>query len=128
MVNSSKIYKSRSTGLIVSPIGNAEEMLKLGSEDLQELPEMSPELEGKEKHVPLVEIEGNKITVTVGSVHHPMDDDHFIEFVQLLKGDKVIAERRLYPSEKPVAVFYVEDAEGIRAREFCNKHGLWSSN
>jgi|FLOH01.1.fsa_nt_gi superoxide reductase len=127
MVQANKIYKHKSSGVLVTPIGEAEGNLSLNSEEFEELRELSPELEGKEKHVPLVEIDGNKVTVNVGSIDHPMDEDHYIELIQLLKGDKLIAEKRLYPGDKPRAVFYVEETEGLRAREFCNKHGLWSS-
>ncbi|MFH1770644.1 MAG: desulfoferrodoxin family protein [archaeon] len=122
-----KIYKSRETGAIFSPIGNFEGALSLNGEELQELREFSPELEGKEKHVPIIEVKGNKVTVKVGSIEHPMQEDHYIEMIQLLQNGKVIFEKRLYPGQKPMAVFHVEDTDNLRAREFCNLHGLWSS-
>ncbi len=84
--------------------------------------------EGKEKHVPIIEIEGNKVKVKVGSVPHPMEEDHFIVFVRLLKDGKTIVGKRLYPGQTPEVEFHVEGgAEGITALEYCNKHGLWKS-
>lgn len=127
MVDENKIYKSRKTGIIISPIGEGTGNLSLDGEDLQELKEFSPELEGKEKHVPIIKIENNKVTVKVGSVEHPMEEDHYIKMIQLLQNNRVIFEKRLYPGEKPMAVFQVDDTSNLRAREFCNLHGLWSS-
>ncbi|MBC8500208.1 MAG: desulfoferrodoxin [Nanoarchaeota archaeon] len=127
MVEADKIYKSRSTGVIISPIGSGEGTFSLGGEELEELRELSPELEGKEKHVPIIKVEGNRVTVNVGAIDHPMEEDHYIEFIQLLKNEKVVAEKRLYPGDKPRAIFIVDDTSDLRAREFCNLHGLWSS-
>jgi superoxide reductase len=66
------------------------------------------------------------VIVTVGSIEHPMEDAHHIQLIQLLKDGKVIAEKRLYPGEKPTAEFPVKDAAGLKARELCNLHGLWT--
>ncbi|RME52118.1 desulfoferrodoxin [Candidatus Woesearchaeota archaeon] len=96
-------------------------------EGLTALPERTAEQEGKEKHVPVLEIDGNNVVVKVGSVPHPMEEDHYIELIQLLQGDKVIAERRLFPGDEPKAVFFVEDTTNLRAREHCNLHGLWTT-
>ena len=81
----------------------------------------------KEKHVPVIEIEGKNVTVKVGSVPHPMGEDHYIEVIQLMKDGLVIAEKQLTPSDKPEAVFCIDDADGVYAREYCNLHGLWRS-
>jgi len=127
MVDSNKLYKDKTSGMLVSPIGNSEGNLVLNGETLQELPEFSPEIEGKEKHIPVIEIDGNKVRIKVGSVEHPMEEDHYIELIQLLQNNKVIFEKRLFPGEKPEAIFFVENTEGLKAREFCNKHGLWAT-
>ena len=78
-----------------------------------------------EKHVPVVEkIEGG-YKVTVGSVAHPMQDDHYIEWIELVAGD--IAYRQfLNPGDTPEATFMIE-ADQVTAREYCNLHGLWKS-
>ncbi len=77
-----------------------------------------------EKHVPVItEIEGG-YKVTVGSVLHPMVDDHYIQWIELTAGKKVYRQH-LEPGEAPEAVFLLETDGPIVAREFCNKHGLW---
>ncbi|HPI67556.1 MAG TPA: desulfoferrodoxin [bacterium] len=81
--------------------------------------------EGLEKHVPVIEkIEGG-YKVKVGSVPHPMEGTHYIEWIELMVGDKVYREY-LNPGQAPEAVFMLE-AENVSAREYCNLHGLWKS-
>ena len=89
-----------------------------------------------EKHVPVVErIEGG-FRVSVGSVEHPMDESHYIQWIELLTPTCVM-RRELYPGDKPEAVFIIDkvtacgtsasecDMEKVSAREYCNLHGLW---
>jgi superoxide reductase len=91
------------------------------------LEEKSKEQEGNEKHVPVVEIKGNKVKVKVGEVEHPMEESHYIGLIQIARAGKVIGCKRLYPGEKPEAEFTIENTEEITARELCNIHGLWVS-
>lgn len=77
----------------------------------------------KEKHVPVIEKTAKGITVKVGSVLHPMQEDHYIEWIELLADDKVYRQH-LKPGDEPVATFQI-DASQVSAREYCNKHGLW---
>ena len=79
----------------------------------------------QEKHVPVIEIAGNKVTVSVGSVEHPMIVEHYIEWI-VLHTQKGVQRKHLTPNDKPVAVFYIgEDDSVIEAYEYCNLHGLW---
>ena len=79
---------------------------------------------GEEKHVPVVERAGDVVRVRVGSVEHPMEEGHLIEWVELIVGDEV--HRRFFgPGDKPEAEFKVARAGKLVARAFCNKHGLW---
>ena len=80
-----------------------------------------------EKHVPVITRAGNKVTVKVGSVAHPMTEEHLIQWVILTQGS--ITERvTLTPGAAPEAVFTVVDANApVRAYEYCNLHGLWSA-
>jgi len=79
----------------------------------------------REKHVPVVErIEGG-IRVRVGSVAHPMKNDHWIEWIELLADGKVYRQH-LAPGDEPEAIFPI-DAEEVTAREMCNLHGLWKA-
>jgi len=76
-----------------------------------------------EKHVPIIEKVDNGYKVTVGSTLHPMETDHFIEWIELTADGKSYRQY-LKPGNDPVAVFCV-DATAVGAREYCNKHGLW---
>jgi len=79
----------------------------------------------KEKHVPVIEkIEGG-YKVKVGDVAHPMEEKHFIQWVELLADGKAYRQF-LNPGEAPEAVFTVK-AEKVSAREYCNLHGLWKA-
>lgn len=79
----------------------------------------------KEKHVPVIEREGNKVHVEVGSTLHPMEEDHWIEIIALVQGDKVQIQT-LKPGDEPKADFLAEEGP-VTAYEFCNKHGLWKA-
>lgn len=79
----------------------------------------------KEKHVPVIEKVAQGYKVKLGSVPHPMEEKHYIEWIELLAGDKSYLEF-LKPGQAPEAVFCVE-AEGVSARAYCNLHGLWKA-
>ncbi len=78
-----------------------------------------------EKHVPAVTHEGEKITVTVGSVEHPMLEAHYIQWI-ILETESGYQKKELKPGLKPVAVF-METEKIIAAYEYCNLHGLWKT-
>jgi superoxide reductase len=80
---------------------------------------------GKEKHVPVIERSANGILVKLGSVPHPMEEKHFIEWIEVIAGDKVLREH-LKPGGKPEAFFRI-DAPSVVAREYCNLHGQWKA-
>jgi len=78
-----------------------------------------------EKHVPAVTVDGNKVTAVVGSVEHPMLEEHYIQFIALETADAVQV-KYLKPGEKPCAEFL--SAEAPKAvYEYCNLHGLWKT-
>jgi superoxide reductase len=76
-----------------------------------------------EKHVPVSERDGETLTVTVGSVAHPMEDAHFIEWIEVVAGDEVLCQF-LEPGQAPKATFQVEP-DDLKVRAYCNLHGLW---
>jgi superoxide reductase len=78
----------------------------------------------KEKHVPVVTEQGDSIKVEVGSVHHPMEEKHYIAFIEVLT-EKKVYRHELKPGEAPVAEFPVKKADVKEVREYCNLHGLW---
>ena len=78
-----------------------------------------------EKHVPVVNTDGNKVTVTVGSVIHPMLPEHYIEWV-LLVTNKGIQKKAFKPGDEPKAEFALLEGEKVEAAyEYCNLHKLW---
>jgi superoxide reductase len=76
----------------------------------------------KEKHVPVIERTADGYKVKVGSVPHPMEQKHYIEWIELL-ADGRVCRQFLEPGGKPEATFDIQPAE--TAREYCNIHGLW---
>ena len=77
-----------------------------------------------EKHVPVIEKIDGGYKVKVGAVPHPMLEEHFIEWIELLADGKAYRQF-LQPGQAAEAVFNVEQATGVTAREHCNVHGLW---
>jgi superoxide reductase len=80
-----------------------------------------------EKHVPIVEVNDNIVTVKVGEIEHPMTNEHYIRLIEIVKDGKVIKSKYLEPNEKPIARFIVDNPSNISAREYCNLHGLWAN-
>ena len=80
----------------------------------------------QEKHVPVVEAIDGGYKVTVGSVNHPMEEKHYIEWIELIADGNVVFRKNLNPGEAPEAEFRVT-ASDVRARAYCNLHGLWTS-
>ena len=79
-----------------------------------------------EKHVPIIEeIEGG-VKVTVGSTPHPMTEEHYIVWIEVINGDYV-NRKYLNPGDAPEALFYVPLQDGLILRECCNVHGLWKN-
>lgn len=120
-----EIYKCNVCGNIVEVVHAGVGQLVCCGQPMELLKEKTADV-GQEKHVPVIEKTGAKILVKVGAVPHPMEEKHYIEWVE------VVADGRSYrkflkPGEKPEAEFEVT-AKKIEAREFCNVHGLWKSS
>jgi superoxide reductase len=79
----------------------------------------------KEKHIPVITKVAGGYKVTVGSLPHPMADDHYIEWIELLADGK-LCRQYLKPGQAAEALFCT-DAVAVCAREYCNKHGLWKA-
>ena len=119
-----EVYKCLVCGNIVEVIHQGEGELVCCGQAMKLLAENSVDA-AKEKHVPVVEkIEGG-YKVTVGSVPHPMEEKHAIEWIELIADGKAYRQF-LNPGDAPEATFAVE-AQDVVAREHCNLHGLWKS-
>jgi len=111
--------------------GNMVEVLHSGVGTLvccgqpMELLEAKTEDVGMEKHVPVIKRTDGTVKVEVGSTPHPMEESHHIEWIEILAEERVY-RRHLKPGDKPEAEFRVEAGE-IKARGYCNIHGLWES-
>ena len=118
-----QIYKCELCGNIVEVLhGGAGELVCCG-EAMKLLDEQSAD-QSTEKHVPVIEKTADGVKIKVGSVAHPMQDAHFIEFIEVLT-DGGIQRAFLSPNDAPEADFKVDEAAIGKAREFCNVHGLW---
>ncbi len=81
----------------------------------------------REKHVPVVNVDGSKVSVRVGSVEHPMMDEHYIELI-ILETENSLQIRYLKPTDKPESVFSLADGDkAVAVYEYCNLHGLWKT-
>lgn len=122
MAEKLQVYKCAVCGNIVEVLhGGAGELVCCG-EPMELLDEKTADAT-TEKHVPVIEkIEGG-YKVKVGSVPHPMEEKHFIEWIELLADGKAYRQF-LKPGAAPEAIFHVK-ADAVSAREYCNVHGLW---
>ncbi len=78
-----------------------------------------------EKHIPVVEVDGNNVKVTISSVLHPMQENHYIMWISI-ETDKGYKKVKLTPKNQPIANFVLDEGERvIVAYEYCNIHGLW---
>ena len=80
----------------------------------------------QEKHVPVIKVDGDKVTVSVGSAAHPMAPEHFIEWIYL-QTEKGGQRKALVPGAAPEAVFALTDDKPVDAYAYCNLHGLWKA-
>jgi superoxide reductase len=122
MAKKLEIYKCEVCGNIVEVVhGGAGELVCCGK-PMVLMTENTVDA-AKEKHVPVVEKISDGYRVKVGSVAHPMEEKHYIQWIELM-ADGISYFKFLKPGDKPEADFCVK-AEKVTAREYCNLHGLW---
>jgi superoxide reductase len=124
MTKQNEIYKCNVCGNIVEVVHAGAGQLICCGQSMELLHENTVDA-SLEKHVPIIEVKGDKIHVKVGSVEHPMEEKHYIEFIELI-ADGISYKKFLKPGEKPGAEFCI-NAKHLTAREYCNLHGLWKS-
>ncbi len=117
-----QIYKCDSCGNIVEVLHGGGGELVCCDEPMKLFVENTVDA-AKEKHVPVVEKTGEGVKVKVGAVPHPMEEKHYIEWVEIIEGGKAYRQF-LNPGDTPEASFDIQ-AEQVTAREYCNLHGLW---
>jgi superoxide reductase len=122
MAKKLEVYKCVVCGNIVEVLhGGAGELVCCGK-PMENITAKTAD-EGREKHVPVIEKIQGGVKVSVGSVPHPMEAEHYIEWIEVIADGKAYRQF-LKPGDAPEAEFAVEAAQ-ISAREFCNKHGMW---
>ena len=124
MVKLKEVYKCNVCGNIVEVLhaGTGElvccgQPMELLNEKLQDA--------GNEKHVPVIEKTATGVKVKVGSIPHPMEEKHYIEWIEL-HANEAVYRKFLKPLDKPEAEFCVTEKK-LSARDYCNIHGLWKS-
>jgi superoxide reductase len=122
MTKRGQIYKCNICGNIVEVLHPGAGQLVCCGQPMELLVEKTEE-EGREKHLPVIEKTEKGILVKVGSVPHPMEEKHYIEWIEVWV-DGEVYRKYLNPGDKPEAEFCMK-GEKIVAREHCNIHGLW---
>ena len=121
-----KFYVCKHCGNIIAYAKNKGVPVMCCGEKMSELVPGSVDA-ATEKHVPVISVEGNKVTVTVGEVEHPMAEEHFIEWIAL-ETQEGNQRKELKPGSKPQAVFMLAETDkAVAAYAYCNLHGLWKA-
>ena len=124
MTKTQQIYKCNICGNIVEVLHAGPGQLVCCGQPMEQLQEKTQD-QGNEKHVPVIEKTAKGILVKVGSIQHPMEEQHYIEWIQIL-ADGTSHRKYLKPGEKPEAEFPIQNTN-IQAREYCSVHGLWKN-
>jgi superoxide reductase len=124
MTELKQVYKCAECGNIVEVVHGGGGTLVCCGQPMQLMQENSVDA-AQEKHVPIVENTEASVKVKVGSVAHPMEESHFIEWIEVIAGG-MVCRHHLKPGDAPEAEFCIK-AENISARAYCNLHGLWKS-
>lgn len=119
-----EVYKCELCGNITEVLHEGHGELVCCGQSMQCLQENTVDA-AKEKHVPVIEKVDGGVKVAVGSVAHPMEEKHYIEWIEIIAGGKAYRQF-LKPGDAPEAVFNV-DAGSVTAREYCNLHGHWKA-
>ena len=119
-------YRCEHCGNIIAHIHDSGVRCHCCGEEMKPLTPNTTDAAG-EKHVPVVQVNGQTVTVTVGSVEHPMLEAHYIQWI-LLETKEGRQRKALKPGGRPTATFALtEGDEVVAAYEYCNLHGLWKS-
>ena len=121
------VYKCMICGNVVELLISGAGELVCCSQPMKLMLPNSDETGAKEKHVPMIEDgpDGTSL-VKVGSMPHPMTENHYIEWIEIINGSYV-NRKYLSPGDEPQAAFYLKKKPGIYLRAYCNKHGLWEN-
>lgn len=125
MAKKLEVYKCEVCGNVVEVCGEGTGTLTCCSQSMTKLDEKTAD-SATEKHVPVPSDGQYGVKVTVGSTLHPMTEEHYIQWIEVINGDYV-NRKELKPGDEPVAEFYVPYKESLVIRSYCNLHGLWKN-
>lgn len=120
-----KFYRCNHCGNIVAIVNDGHVTPSCCGEPMELLVAGSTDA-ATEKHVPVVTREGGKVVAHVGSVDHPMLEEHYIQWIAMAR-EGLVAIRHLKPGETPEASFCAPEGEPVTVYEYCNLHGLWKA-
>ena len=119
-----KFYRCAHCGNVIQKVVDSKVPVVCCGEKMQELIPNTVEASG-EKHIPVVTaLEGNRLRIEVGSVHHPMLPEHHIAFIYVEMENGGI---KVDLKDKPEAIIYVGEEKPVAVYEYCNLHGLWKT-
>lgn len=124
MTEKNQVYKCEICGNIIEILHEGSDSLVCCGQPMTLLKENTVDA-SKEKHVPVIEETPNGIIVKIGSISHPMEESHYIEWIEVLTKDHKSDKKFLKPGDKPEAEFCLPIDNVLTARELCNLHGLW---
>ncbi len=119
-----QIYRCQICGNMVEVVSVGGGTLVCCGQEMTLLQENTTDA-SQEKHVPVWEKTKEGVQVSVGSVLHPMEEQHYIQFIEVITETRVL-RRFLKPGEEPKA-FFPTDEKVVKVREYCNLHGLWAT-
>ncbi len=124
MAEKLQVYKCAACGNVVEVLTAGNGNLVCCGKSMEHLAVKTAD-QGKEKHVPVIEKCSGGFKVKIGSIPHPMEEKHFIQWIEVI-ADGGIYRQTLKPGQTPEAVFNLP-AENVTAREHCNLHGVWEA-
>ncbi len=120
-----KFFKCKHCGNIITKVKDMGVPVMCCGDQMEELIANTVDA-ATEKHVPIVEVNDNKIIINVGEVNHPMEDAHFIEFI-VIETENGICIRNLKSTEEPKVDSYI-NSKVLNVYAYCNLHGLWKAS
>lgn len=129
MAEKMEVYKCEICGNVIEILHGGKGQLVCCAQPMKKMEEQTADWKN-EKHVPVVNQDGTEIKVEVGSTPHPMEEEHYIEWIEISTDSGRVYKKFLAPGSEPGTHFLLceECDEGLVSREFCNIHGLWSNN
>jgi len=126
MLEKKTVYVCKHCGNVIEGLWNGTPSVQCCGEDMIKQ-EANTVDASTEKHVPVIERNGNSVTVKIGDVAHPMTKEHYILFIEVIAGNKVYRQDFVEGDTTAEATFLIAEEESIIARAYCNLHGFWSA-